>query len=54
MKLFDDFFLDKRDPGSFGRRPEGKGVGHKATERALGGRRALMPCAPPPPLLRLT
>jgi hypothetical protein len=45
MKLFDDFFLDKRDPRSFGRRPEDSRGGDKATGHALGGG-ALMPCGP--------
>jgi len=44
-KLFDDYFLDIRDPRSFGRRPDdGQGDG-KATGRALGGG-ARLPCGP--------
>ena len=34
--LFDDFFLDKRDPRSSGRRPEDERGDDKATGRALG------------------
>src|SRR3990170_2397910 len=29
LKLFDDFFWNKRDPQSFVEGPEGEGVGHK-------------------------
>ena len=39
-KLFDDFFLDIRDPRSLGRRSDVKRGDGKAT------RRALMPCGP--------
>ena len=35
-KLFDDFFLDIRDPRSFGRRLDGKRGDDKATGHALG------------------
>ena len=52
MKLFDDFFLDIRDPWNFRRRPDEKQGDDKATgvaqgDRACpGGRRTLMPCGP--------
>jgi hypothetical protein len=41
-KLFGDFLLDTKDPGSFGRRPEDVALAHKAPGRAGGGRRALV------------
>ena len=43
-KLFDDFFLNKRDPRSFGGGPKDRRGDGKATGRAQGGRRALLPC----------
>ena len=45
-KLFDDFFLDIRDPRSFGGGPEDLREDDKATGRAQGGGRALLPCGP--------
>ena len=36
-KLFGDFFLDIRDPGSFGRGREEGAVAHEAPRRAQGG-----------------
>jgi hypothetical protein len=53
MKLFDDFFWKEGDPGSFEGVPEDPQGLHKATGRALGGRRALMPCGPPVAPLRV-
>jgi hypothetical protein len=46
MKLFDDFFLDKRDPGSFGRRPEDRNMSHKPPGHAQGEGRTLVACGP--------
>ena len=40
MKLFEDFFLDIRDPGSFGRGREDVAVAHKALGHALVSRGA--------------
>ena len=39
-KLFDDFFLDKRDPASFGMRPDVQ----RGDSKALG--RVQVPCGP--------
>ena len=48
MKLFDDFFLDIRDPRSFGRGTEDERVGHKPHGRALGGAHVVYgPTLPP-------
>ena len=45
LKLFDDFFVNKRDPQSFVEGPEGEGVRHKTSGHARGPRRALVGCA---------
>ena len=46
LKLFDDFFWNKRDPRSFVEGPEGEGVGHKTPGRAWALTRARVGCAP--------
>ena len=45
MKLFDDFFWNKRDPRSFVERPEGEGLGNMTPGRAWALVRAPVGCA---------
>src|SRR3989337_3740188 len=47
LKLFDNFFWNKRDPRSFVEGPEGEGVGHKTPGRAWALASAPVGCAHP-------